>query len=763
MNIIGDIIKSKGFFLLILIIGFLSYDESSAQTTQTYNSDNTFLVPAGVTSITVKTWGAGGGGGAAGSQGDGGHGGGGGFAEATLTVTPGESLNIIVGTGGGAGVEVSSSGGAGAGAGHSEINRSGTNLIIAAGGGGGGGGDNSDTTPGGAGGAGGNGTSGDNGLASDAAPGGAGGAGGAGGSGGDGANNDGSDGDLESGGAGGDGGGGANDGTGDGSSGGSPDGGNAGAGVSGYGGGGGGGGGLYGGGGGSSSIASDAGGGGGGGGSGYDSSGSGTLTAGTGSTPGNSSDSDRGGFGDGGSGGAASNGDGNAGDDGIVLITYTPPPFSGTTWYSYESGNFTDPFTWTLDPSGTTYDNGLSEIPVNGDEIVILNGFTVDMNSDNLTFNATTIENGAIVDMNTRTGHNLGPITGEGLLRVNGINLPTGIYSDFVSSDGGTIEYYDTGGDLPTSETEYNNLKLTNSTGSVTYVLVSGLIVNGNFTISSVSDGGTTTWQINDASNTQRTIVLNGNLSVAANGLITVGSGNESNGAHELTLSGNLTNRGEIQFFANDTELADADYGLTTTATNNIYTNELQGNAVNVTFSGATDNTVTCNNRTDFYRFVVDKGTGQQALLTLHSSAASNMRLFGPTNLGGDPISNNALSLANGILELTGTLTIPILIVNGPLGLGDDLMVIPNSAGFWINGDDVHITVADNTTSNDDLRILVNGLLRISAGSLDTGDGRGLGSDSGGTIIVEGGVVTAWQYRPLFGSDNVSYVQTGGW
>ena len=66
---------------------------------------NTFTVPGGVTSVTIKLWGGGGGAG----QDDpylgenAGGGGGGGYASKVLTVTPGQVLSFTVGTGGAAG------------------------------------------------------------------------------------------------------------------------------------------------------------------------------------------------------------------------------------------------------------------------------------------------------------------------------------------------------------------------------------------------------------------------------------------------------------------------------------------------------------------------------------------------------------------------------------------------------------------------------------------------------------------------------------
>ncbi len=70
-----------------------------------YTSNDAFVVPYGVTSVTVEAWGAGGGGGKSNTANSnaGGGGGGGGYARGVLSVTPGGSLTVNVGTGGTAG------------------------------------------------------------------------------------------------------------------------------------------------------------------------------------------------------------------------------------------------------------------------------------------------------------------------------------------------------------------------------------------------------------------------------------------------------------------------------------------------------------------------------------------------------------------------------------------------------------------------------------------------------------------------------------
>ena len=114
----------------------------SATSYSTPGSTN-YVVPQGITSLVIKSWGAGGGGGGNGGAGAGGVGGGGGYVSSTLSVTPGETLSVRVGGGGGAGGSNTGSlgavGGGGGGGGYSGIFRSSTPLAIAAGGGGGGG------------------------------------------------------------------------------------------------------------------------------------------------------------------------------------------------------------------------------------------------------------------------------------------------------------------------------------------------------------------------------------------------------------------------------------------------------------------------------------------------------------------------------------------------------------------------------------------------------------------------------------------------
>ena len=790
----------------LLLVGFCVVASSAvAQTvTQRFPASGSFVVPPGVTSITVQAWGAGGGGGeqSPNTADAGGGGGGGGYAGGVMTVTPLSTITITVG-GGGLGATAAGTNGA---AGTSTIVTNGTSTITATPGQGG-----TSVNGGGAGGAGGSAsfagsvasqvtrTGGAGAAAQNTANDGGGGGGGAG-SGANGANAT-----TSAGGGGG---------TGSGGAGGAGSNGNA-AGGNGN---------NYGGGGGGSADNGPSTGGNGAGGqvivvytlpspdatfytatflggcggsvsrftisSSYfptDASYTVTYSVSGANTVASTTASMNFTAGGPGTGIMTTASLANSGANTLTVTQITSSTgdysvaFTGNTtpfnlalcnaWYSYQTGNYNDFNTWTRDPSGATFDNPANVAPSAGDDITILNGFTVTYNVSNTTLNSTTIQGGGILNMAATTGHNLGTITGTGLLRMQGVNLPVGTYTDFVSVLGGTIEYYNTGGNLPATQTTYNKLIFSNSTGSnITYVLVSNLTTNGTITLSTTG-AGTVNWQINDATNTNRTLVLNDDLIVGIGGRINVGTGNEgSTTQHALSLYGNINNSGIIKFYdSTDPELAEVDYGSSYPAPGiDLHRNELQGNAVTVTCLGTVNKTITANNTTDFYRLVLNKGNGQIAKLTVNSSAAANFRLFGPQNLGSgggsapNEYSDNALSIINGILELTGTINIPFL----NLATGNNYFSIPQNGQLWLNGAGVTVTLSDNDPTHNGTvgyRLMLSGTFRVTNGTFNSGVGGGIGSEDGGSYFQEGGTVNTWQFRPrAAGTGIFSFNMAGG-
>ncbi len=84
---------------LLPVLAFLLHAVTQAQVSVPYTSSGTFLVPAGVTQVTVECWGGGGRGATRSSSGQGGGGGGGAYARSTVSVTPGNSYTVTVGAG----------------------------------------------------------------------------------------------------------------------------------------------------------------------------------------------------------------------------------------------------------------------------------------------------------------------------------------------------------------------------------------------------------------------------------------------------------------------------------------------------------------------------------------------------------------------------------------------------------------------------------------------------------------------------------------
>lgn len=137
-------------FSLGICLSFMSL----GQTAVPFTANTSWVVPAGVTSITIHCWGGGGGGGGTTKTSDsgyarGGGGGGGAYSTATITVVPTQTCTIVVGGGGAGG---STSGGTGVAGGLSSVTYSGSVVCSAAGGAGGTGRNSSGAGTGGAGG-----------------------------------------------------------------------------------------------------------------------------------------------------------------------------------------------------------------------------------------------------------------------------------------------------------------------------------------------------------------------------------------------------------------------------------------------------------------------------------------------------------------------------------------------------------------------------------------------------------------------------------
>jgi len=419
------------------------------------------------------------------------------------------------------------------------------------------------------------------------------------------------------------------------------------------------------------------------------------------------------------------------------------------TYYSYQSGNWTVASTWTTDPSGTL--SVSPSVPGAMDRAVILNGRTVTMTSLQSAL-STNINEGGVLDIKNITGHNLGAVRGKGTMRLSTGIFPGGVFDEFVSADGGTVEYYNSG-DYTVSQLEYNNLIFNHSTSAITTTIAGNLVVNSDLTV----EKGT--FQINGTGTTRLDLAVFGDLLVKKDGNITLGTGSigtATTDAHRLTIQGDFINYGDVRF----TNLTAPNYLS--------YPNH----RVDVVFNNPnSDQNVQIYGLTRFYRIEVDKGTDQTYVLNIDASANGLFELFGRNNLLGSTttpsapsINNtNALGLMAGTLRLGTNITVPSLAEENVSS--DDLNYhIDEDACLWIDGANVtHTTHVNGGTSNS---FVLYGKIRMtnptSVFNLNTQHGIVMRANA--AIEVHDGLLTVPCIRSstIAGVHRGSYTQKGG-
>lgn len=429
----------------------------------------------------------------------------------------------------------------------------------------------------------------------------------------------------------------------------------------------------------------------------------------------------------------------------IATVDNSTAPLDGgaqKVWYSYKSGNWEDPLAWTLDGAATPlYVNPSSEIPIGSDKVVITSGKTISMldvagSADYNNVSVAEIEVIGELDLGTSYGHNVGTFLGTGKVKLEGssitdeLNFVSGDASDFISSEGGTVEIQGDGLEVVSTQT-FNNLivNLVNPSNVVT--LLSDLSLVGDLT---VSNG---IFQINDASLTSLSIDLYGDLYVGANGEIATGSGDAR---HEFNFYGNFVNEGNVAFTQRTTAVTGSE------ATDGIVdANFLNDNE---------DQTIQCNNTTHFYRIEIDKGEDDTYTLNIEADDPSYFNLNGYAaqshSATAQLTSNtNALGLLKGTVRLATNVDIDVLNTGGNYNISE-------KAKLWIDG--------GSATKSGGTAIVPYGGVLVSEGSLTASINSGITTRGNGYLNVTGGKVLINQFRTsIYGSVNQGgYRQSGG-
>jgi hypothetical protein len=222
---------------------------------------------------------------------------------------------------------------------------------------------------------------------------------------------------------------------------------------------------------------------------------------------------------------------------------------------------------------------------------------------------------------------------------------------------------------------------------------------------------------------TARTIRVTTNVSIAPGGTLqTNTTGAQTN--HNLSVGGNLTNDGTLD--------------LSTSANTS---------GARLTFTGAASNTFSgAGTTTNLRTLTINKGTSKANVLEITTSALS----IQGTVVDGTPMA--FLTITNGTLKISGSFAF------AGRTFTSGTYTIPANGGFWLNNPNYIVSAASGNPT-------VNGLLRISQGTLNIGTAanNSMGFGNNAVVTVEGGAINvAGRFGVNSALNNLTYTQTGG-
>ena len=392
-----------------------------------------------------------------------------------------------------------------------------------------------------------------------------------------------------------------------------------------------------------------------------------------------------------------------------------------TNYYTFTSGDWSTPGIWTTDPTGLT--SVAPAIPGASDAVFVINNKVVTNTVTARTVTATFIQSNATLDLGIITGNNLGTVSGSGLIKLSSTSFPLGTFTSFVSATGGTIEYYNVAGVLPSIST-YNNLKISNSTGVANTCVFPNVTnptnyeLNGDLTLSNTGAGSLIV-SLGNANTNVINLTVNKGVTLSAG--VTFNAGN-FNAIHQVEVLRNFTNNGTVQF-SNSAQFTASSNG-----------------AVNLKFSGLNNAVLSCNSTTNLYTLIVNKGIDAGTTLQVTSASLGNLELYS---------NGDAIQLITGTLRLNSNVSITR--VNG-----GSIFQIPSTSRLWVDGASVLI----NGSANG---IQVDGEFKVTAGDFSIGN-EGLIVGLNGLISIDGGINTVEKIRPVVavGTQEGTFAMTSG-
>ncbi|MCQ2974746.1 MAG: putative Ig domain-containing protein [Bacteroidales bacterium] len=415
------------------------------------------------------------------------------------------------------------------------------------------------------------------------------------------------------------------------------------------------------------------------------------------------------------------------------------------TWYSFKTGDWTDPDTWTLDPAGISWINPEGKYPQEEDNAFIISGNTVYMENqyNNVDFNisGTILTVNGCLQLNKNTNHEYDYIKGNGRIEMKTDNFPKGDASAFINPDlgGGTAVYV---GDNTELNIDRNYCHLEINSPSNIY-LNSNIVCHGNVLVKN----GNLNFGANSSSCNNAKLVVYGKLLVEASASISSNSC-----VNELDLYGDFENYGVVNFSTL------SDYSE----------NSLTSGYTKVRFLNKNKRQVASfRNTANFYSLEMNKGADYTYELKLTANSKDYFNIYGPAQS-----TTNSLILEAGTLEVGANVKIPYLNKNTDYLIKSSVQVLVDAGFLDNNGSSIvvegKLKVSDggSLTANKDIKLKNNGALEIAGGTTTTTgiynlSNTDIGSyyQTGGSVSISGGTAA----YPFALSNNTSaFYMTGG-
>jgi fibronectin-binding autotransporter adhesin len=372
-----------------------------------------------------------------------------------------------------------------------------------------------------------------------------------------------------------------------------------------------------------------------------------------------------------------------------------------TAYFSRQDGNWNDDTTWSTDKVAQNTGTVATSNPTDCSYCPVVIGDGIDDNHTVITVansncGTLSINTGSTLDCSTFTGHNFGTgtggaVEGRGTLRIGANVFPAGDFTNFIGSNGGTVEWYGTTKTIPSTGpvpqslnlASYYELIINPTSGNTITLPATDLNIYNDWTQGSSTNGDVDT-------NGNRNIDITGNLTIndgifdfgdattlIIGGNSTVGSGaiwTTSSGGSTLSTPGGITNEGTIDFDS--------------------------GGEMDLTFTGKSNVNFSGTGTTTLNLVTVDKGDSEIYSVIFDVSGIVNTTAVG----------SGWLTIDNGTFDFASP--------GATTSLSTNSYAILPSAKLKVSNGTVNITSGDVDTYD----LILAGFLEVSGGDVNVGN-----------------------------------------